>query len=62
MEPRRILYRLLTVVDVHGDFEAETKIIVAWFFPFHICNTSYLQMDYRCSWSFIIKLVEVYDA
>ena len=40
MEPRSIYNRYLAIVDVHRDFEAETKIFVGWFFPLHYLRTS----------------------
>lgn len=30
------LRQQLLVVDVHGDFEAETNVTVFWSFPFHV--------------------------
>jgi len=34
VEPRPVTCRLLTVVDIHGHFEAKTQIVVARLFPF----------------------------
>jgi hypothetical protein len=35
------LSQQLLVVDVHGDFEAETNVTVFWSFPFHVNSPQY---------------------
>ncbi|GEM_PF-5246555 len=55
-------YRLLTIIYIHRYFETKTKIIIAWFFPFHIGFPPQENMIEKSLNIAVKKLIKVYAA